>query len=155
MHDDFWYHAGKEESEQAYREPKVRPIVSVLHDLQRVALEIDSPVEILLVECLHGDLILPAVLDPVLLLSKLQVMLHWPTRVPCLFVLPRRDRGSNAPERDEDRHGSQDGKEDPGEESTTKLSSKVRGNESEQGEENDIRKALASRGVGGKGPVFN
>ena len=55
VHKHFRNHAGEEESEQTQREAEVGPIVSVFHNLQGIALEVDSTIKVQLVECFHRN----------------------------------------------------------------------------------------------------
>ena len=76
MHDHFWYHASKEEPKQAQREPEVRPVVPVLHNIQRITVEVDVTVEVHLVERLHGNLAPAAVFGAIRVFMEIEIMLN-------------------------------------------------------------------------------
>ena len=82
-------------------------------------------------------------------------MLDWSPRIPCLLVLPGRDRGSNPPKRYENWQKGEDSKEDPCEEPTTNLSGEIRRNDCDQGNQDDIGEALAARSIGREGPILD
>ena len=155
MHDHFWYHPSKEVPKQTNREPEICPIVPVLHDLQRIAFEVHCTVKIHLLKRLHRYFVLPPVLAPILLISKLEIMFDRPTRVSSFFILPGRYPGCNAPEGHENWYRGKDGDEEPCENATTDLPGKVGGNEGDQGEKNGIGKALAPRSVSREGSILN
>lgn len=71
MHEHFRYRTSKEETEQADRKPKVRPIVSVLHNFQCIALEVDGTIEIHFMEGFHWYLTLPMVFGTVILAMEM------------------------------------------------------------------------------------
>lgn len=98
VHDDFWHHSREEEPEQAHGEAEVGPVVSVLHDLKSVTLEVDKTVKVHLVEGLHWDLVLAAVLLSVGLAVEVEVVFDRETGVASLFVLARRHGRGNSPE---------------------------------------------------------
>ena len=82
-------------------------------------------------------------------------MFDWSPWIPCLFILPWRDRGSYAPKGYEDRQKGEDGKEDPCEKPTTNLPGEVGRNDADQGNQDDIGKALATGRVGREGPILD
>lgn len=53
MHDYLGHHTSQEETEEADGKSKVRPVVPILHDLQRIGLEVYSAVEVHLVKRFH------------------------------------------------------------------------------------------------------
>ena len=76
-------------------------------------------------------------------------------RISRLLIFPGRYGGSNAPECSKKRHEGHHGKENPREEPTADLSREVRRDETDQGKEDVIREALASRSVGGEGSILD
>lgn len=89
MHNDLRNHAREEIPEQTECELPVGPVVSVLHDLQSITLEIDLTVKVHLMKGLHGDLAFAIVPCPVFRVMELQVMLNTSTRVTSFLVLSR------------------------------------------------------------------
>ena len=113
MHYDLWNHPRKEVFEQADGESEVCPVMPVFHDFQRIALEVDSSFKIHLVKRLHGDLVLPTILDPVILTSKVEVMLGRPTRISRFLILPGRNCRRDTPKGHENGHRGEYSDEDP------------------------------------------
>lgn len=93
VHNNFRNKAKQDELEQTDRKPEARPIMSILHNLQTIPIEIHVAIKIHIVERLHRNLILPSVLEPVSLILEREVMFDWTTRKPSLLILPRRERG--------------------------------------------------------------
>lgn len=155
VHDDFGHHASKEEPEERQSEAEVGPVVTVLHDLEGVAVEVDIAVKVLLVEGLHGDLAAAVVLGAVGLLVELEVVLNRGTRVASLLVLAGSVAGGNGPESHQDGDGSQNGKEDPCLETTTDLVGHVAGDTAEESEEDIVVERLATSCVGGERSVLD
>lgn len=90
-----------------------------------------------------------------LLITKLQVMLHWPTRVPRFLILARGDPRCDGPEGNEDREEGQEGEEEPCEEAAAEFEGQVPGDGGAEAEEEDVGERLAAGGVGGEGAVLN
>ena len=155
MHNDLGNHAREEEPEQAQREAEVGPIVPVLHHLQTIPLEIHFARKVHLVECLHGDLALAAILLPIVFALEGEVVLHGPTGVARFFIFARRDGGGDGPEDHNDGYGSEGDEEKPCEEATAELSSEIAGDEGEEGDEQGVGELLVAGGVGGEGPIFD
>lgn len=84
--------ASQEMLVQAHREPEASPVVSVLHAVKSITLEVNLPSEVLLVEGLHGDLALAVVLGAVMLAVELEVVFNRTTRVLGLLILSRGHR---------------------------------------------------------------
>lgn len=79
VHNDFWCELEKNELEQAEGEPEACPIMSVLHHLQHVAIELDVAIKVHVVEGLHGDLGISAVSRPVELILERKIVLNGAT----------------------------------------------------------------------------
>jgi len=90
-----------------------------------------------------------------LLVTELQVMLHWPSRVPRFFILARGDSGGDGPEGDEDREEGQEGEDEPCEEAAAEFKGQVAGNGGTENKEEDVGEGLAPGGVGGEGAVLD
>lgn len=155
VHDNLGHHASKEEPEERQSEAEVGPVVTVLHDLKSVSVEVDIAVEVLLVEGLHGDLAAAVVLGAVGLLVELEVVLNRGTGVASLLVLAGSVAGGNGPESHQDGDSSQDTKEDPGLETTADLVGHVAGDTAEESEQDIVVERLATSGVGGEGSVLD
>ena len=127
MHDDLWHHACKEESKQADGEPEICPVMSILHYLQSVTREVDSTVEVHLMECLHGNFVLAIVFGTVTLRLEMQVMFDRSSWITNFFILSWRNARGDGPESYQKRQSGEEGEEAPGEKSPTNLASKVGG----------------------------
>ena len=155
VHNDLGHHAGKEKPEEGQSEAEVGPVVTVLHDLKSVAVEVDITVEVLLVEGLHGDLAAAVVLCAIGLLVELEVVLNGGTGVASLLVLAGSVARGNGPEGHEDRDGSQETEEDPGLEATTNLVGHVGGDAAEESEQDIVVERLAASCIGGERGVLD
>lgn len=87
MHDDLRHHPSQEKPKQTERKFPIGPIMSILHDLQRIAFEVDLLIEVHLMKCFHWDLAFAMVPCSILLIVEMQIVFDRPTRVPCLLVL--------------------------------------------------------------------
>lgn len=58
MHDDLGDHTGQKVAKQAKGELPIGPVVSVFHDLQCIALEVDFAIKVHLVKGFHWYLVL-------------------------------------------------------------------------------------------------
>ena len=103
MHNDFWCELEENKSKQAQSKPEARPIMSILQDLQSVAIEFDISVEVHVVEGLHGDLVSSPILEPIGLILEGKVVLDRASRVSGLLVYARTECRDHSPE------GQQDG----------------------------------------------
>ncbi len=88
MHDDLGHHTSQKVAKQAEGELPVGPVMSILHDLQGVALEVDFAIKVHLVKGFHWYLILAIISRPVILVVEFEVMFDRTTGVPCLLVFP-------------------------------------------------------------------
>jgi hypothetical protein len=93
----------------------------VFKGLERVpSLKFNLSVEVFLVESLHWDFVLPAVLDPVAILVKIKVVLDRATRVFHFRILARGGRRCDGPEDHQDGYGSEGADDDGHVKSSTK-----------------------------------
>jgi hypothetical protein len=111
MHDDLGDHAEKEILAEPDGEAEACPVVSVLQDLESIAVELDVSVKIHLVESFQGDLVLAMVLELVGAVLEGEVVLDRPARIFGLFVLSGADCRGNHPEAGEDGKGGNEAKE--------------------------------------------
>lgn len=148
MHDDLWSELEEDELEQADGESEVGPVGSVLEDLETVAIELNIAVEVHVVEGLHWDLGLSAVLELVGLLLEGEVVLDWATWKSDLLVLARAHARHDEPERDEDWDGGEEGKEDGSLQASADLPRHVGGRNEQQRKESDIGERVAAWSIG-------
>ncbi len=90
MHDGLGQHAKQEEFEEAEREAEIGPIVAVLHYFEAIAFEVNLSVEVHLVKCFHWNPVLARIFYSVTLLMKVQIVLHWSTRISSFLIFARR-----------------------------------------------------------------
>lgn len=155
MQNDLGHHASQEEDEQAHGELEAGPVVPVLEDLKSIALEVNLASKVLLVEGVHGNLVLAIVLVLVLLVIELDVVLDGLAGVARLFVLTRAKGGCHGPKGHENGNGTQDDEEEPCLQTTTDLEGEVEGNTSEQSKEDVVVEAVAAWAIGGQGSVLD
>jgi hypothetical protein len=143
VHDELGNHAQQEVLDQADSETEAGPVVTVLHDLQAVAFEVDITVKVHLVEGLHGDLVGAMVLGTIGLLLEIKIVLN---RTAGVFGLGRLTGGDGRDEKPPSRQDGdikEDGKEDEGLETATNLPLQPEGNAQQEGEQD-----LVVEGVG-------
>lgn len=92
VHDNLGNHSSQEVFKQAQRETEAGPVMSVLHCLQGVTLEVHLVVKVHLMERLHWDLALAMVLDPVMLAVEVQVVFDRSSGIFDFLILPGRNR---------------------------------------------------------------
>lgn len=119
MHKNFRYHAGEEEPVEAEGESEAGPIMPILHHLKRIAVEVNIPVKVLLVEGLHRDSRFSAILLLVLRFAKGEVVFNGESRKFRLFILAWGEAGGRHPEDRKDRDCEEDDEEDPCLQATT------------------------------------
>lgn len=87
MHDNLGHHTEQEELEEAECETEICPIVAVFHYFEAVAFEVNLPVEVHLMKRFHWYSVLARIFYSVILIMKMQILLHGSTRIPSLLVL--------------------------------------------------------------------
>ena len=113
MHDHFRHHTSEEKAKETDGEPEVGPIMTVLQNFQGIALEVDRPIEVHLMESFNWYLALAMVLHSVFLAVELNIMLDWTARKSSFLIFSRRDGGGYVPECSEDRNTGEKSKEQP------------------------------------------
>ena len=155
VHEGLRDQAGENKLDQADGEAEAGPIVSVLEDLEAVAVELDVAVEVHLVEGLHGDLVLAIVFGLVRGLLEGEVVLDGAAGIPGLLVLAGRDDRGDDPEGSEQGDGGKDGEEESSLQATANSPGEVEGDTSQDGEEEDVREALGSGSIGGERGILD
>jgi hypothetical protein len=112
VHDNFRDEAKEEELEQTQSKSEACPVMSVLQDLQAIAIELNLTIKVHVVESLHGDLIPSAIPNLIRLVLEGKVMFDWASGKSGLFVLARSEHGVKQPEGGEDGDGGKESKED-------------------------------------------
>lgn len=155
MHNDFGKHAKEEELDQANGESEARPVVAVLESLETVALEVDVTVKVHLVEGLHGDLVVAAVLEAVRVLLEVEIMLDATAREAGLFVLAGAQGGNDQPPGAEEGEIDDEGKEDGGFEATADLPAHPPWDQSEDRDEDVVVERVGAGAISGEGSVVD
>ena len=123
MHNHLRCETEEHEFEEADSKSEACPIMSVLEHLKTVAIEVYFTIEVHVVECLHGDLVPPTILEFIRLSLEGKVVLDWATRKLHLFVLARSKRRDESPEGEQDRDGGEEAEKDCGLQTTPNLPS--------------------------------
>lgn len=155
MHNDLGNHAKEEKLDETNGEAEAGPVVSVLHNLETVALKVHVTVEVLLVESFHGNLLVTLVLVSVGLLLEVEVLLDGTTRESNLVVLSGRDGRDDQPPGAEKGEISKEGKEDGSLETTTDLPAEVPGDKDEDGDQAIVVEGIGTRTIGREGSIVN
>lgn len=124
VQDDLRKHSGQEELEQRKSETEAGPVVSVLHGIQTIALEGHLSIKEELVESLHWDLVVTAVLFGELGRVELEVVFHSAVGEFNFFIQTRRVGRSHGPES----HENGDNKDQEEQHKTLESSSNLPGN---------------------------
>ena len=89
MHDKLRHHSEQEEPEETKSEAKVCPVMTIFHEFEAIAFEINLAIKVHFMKCFHWNPVLAIILYPVVLIMKMQIVLYRSTRVPSLLVLAR------------------------------------------------------------------
>lgn len=155
MHDNFRCEREENMLEQIQRESEACPVVSILQDLQAIAIYVNFTIEELGIECLVRDLGMSAILGLVLGILKCEVVLNWAAWELDLLVLARTERGCQIPETDQDGDGCEKTKEYAGLQSTTDFPREVCRHTSNQAKEGEVGEASVSSSVGGERGILD
>jgi hypothetical protein len=112
VHNDLGCKLEEDKFEQAQGESEGRPVVSVLHHLQRVSVEVNIAIKVHIVECLHWDLVGSSILELVGFILEGEVVFDWTTWNCGLFILAGTERRGEVPEADQDRDCREETEED-------------------------------------------
>lgn len=136
-------------------ETEAGPVMSVLKNIQSIALEVNISIKVLLEESCHGNLALAVVFDTVMLAVELQVVLDGTTRVFSFFILAGGSSRCNGPEGHQDWDCSEDGEEDGGVEATAELASNVERHADQKDDQEDIGEAVTAGRVCWEGGILD
>lgn len=89
VHDNLRHHSEKEEFEQTKSKAKVCPVMTILHDFEAVAFEIDLAIKVHLMKCFHWNPVFARIFYPVALIMEMEIVLYGSTRIPSFLVLTR------------------------------------------------------------------
>lgn len=150
VEDDVDEEGEDDELEQVNGEGEVGPVVTVLQDLQDVAVELDLAVQVHLSEGLQGDLVTAAPLGLVFGALEGNVVLDGTTGQLHLLVGARAEGGGKGPVGDQQGEDEDEGKEEPGLLAATEETGDESGNTDEDGCEEVVGEALVTGTVGGE-----
>jgi hypothetical protein len=102
MHDDLGSKLEEDEFKQAQGESEGCPVMSVLHDFQRISIEVNLTIKVHVVECFHWNLAGSSVLELVGIILEGQVMFDGATWNRGLFILARTEGRGEVPEPNQD-----------------------------------------------------
>lgn len=155
VHDELGNHAQQKVLDETDGEAEAGPVVTVLHNLEAVTLEVDVTVKVHLVEGLHGDLVGATVLETVGLLLEVQVVLDGTARELGLVRLTRGDGGDGEPPSCQDGQINDESEEDEGLEATANLPHQPERNSSEDGEQDLVVERVGARSICWEGCILD
>lgn len=79
MKNHLWQEAQEEVLEEAIRQAKIRPVMTILQHLKSVTIELHIAIEILLLKDLDWDLVIALVLLSICVAFECDVTLYWAT----------------------------------------------------------------------------
>lgn len=148
MHDELGNEGEEEVLDEAHGEGEVGPVVAVLEDLEAVAVELDVAVKVHLVEEVHLDLDIAAVLGLVLGVLEGQVELNRTAGELGLFVLARANGRDDEPPANKDGQVEDDGEENGRLPASANLPGEVGGDEHEEADEDVGMEAFSTGAIG-------
>lgn len=155
MHDELRNHAEKEELDQANGEAEASPVMTVLHNLQAVTLEVNITIKVHFVEGFHGNLVRSTVLGAISLLLEVEVEFDGTAGKLSLLIAARTNRGNDEPPSGQKGNINNQGDEDKSLQTTTDFPFQVVGYSKKDGNENSIAERVGARAVGGKGGILD
>jgi len=148
VHDDLRHHAKQEELDKANGKAEANPVMTLLHDLKAVTLEVDIAVKVHFVESLHGDLVGATILETVGVLLELEVVLDTTVGEANLLILARADGGDYKPPSGEQGKIDDEGEEEGGLESTANFSAEEPRDKDQDGDEDIVVEGIGTRAIG-------
>jgi hypothetical protein len=155
VHDDLRDHTKKKVFKERGGESKVGPVVSVLKNVQSIALEVNLAIKVKLVEGLHGDLVVSLVLGSEISVLELEVVLNAKVRELGLVADTGRIGRSNGPESKKDGEEPKKNKENVGVKATTDLVLAVIRNEEEERQEQGVGEMTGRWTVNNQSTIFD
>lgn len=144
MHDNLRCKLEEDKLEQAQCEPEGCPVMSVLHNFQRIPIEVNITIKVHIMECLHWDLIGSAVFELVGLVLEGKVMFDGAAWNGGLFILAGTEGRGEVPETDQNRDCREETEEDAGLQSAADFPGQIPWDECNEGDEEDVGEALVA-----------
>jgi hypothetical protein len=129
--------------------------VSVFHDLESIAIEVDVTVKVQLEKRLQGDPVSSVPSRLIRVVLEGQVVFHGTTGQLDLFVEPRADFGQDGPDGNKDWDRGEDAEEEGRLQTATEFPREPCWDPNQRTEEEDIRELLVTGAVGGERSVFD
>ena len=101
MHDYFRSEGEENMFKETGSESEAGPVVSIFHHLQAITVEINLTIKVHIVECLHRNLVLASVLQPIGLVLERKVMLDWTSWESDFLIFARSHGRYHAPKSEE------------------------------------------------------
>jgi hypothetical protein len=121
VHDNLGDHAKNKVLAKAPSEAEAGPVMSILHDLQAVTVEVNLIIKVHLAKRLEGDLVLAMVFGTVRLLLEGEVVFDGTAGVLGLLILARGQGRHGNPESSEDGDAGEESEEEGGFKTTSDL----------------------------------
>lgn len=141
--------------EQVEGEAKGGPVVTVLHDLEGVAVEVDLALDVLFVKRLHRDLVAPAVLGPVRLALEGEVVARGTAGDFDLVVEARAVRRHDLPDDHQHGDGGEDAQEDGRLGTAPKPRRKIPRRDNHGRRHGEVGELLIARPISGQRSILN
>lgn len=103
VHDQLRNHAKQEKFDQTNGESEAGPVMTVFHDLEAVALEINISIKVHFMESLHWDLVQTTVLGTISFLFKVEIEFNRTAGKLRLLIATRANRRNDEPPRGQKR----------------------------------------------------
>jgi hypothetical protein len=155
VHNNLGREVEEDEFEQADGKSEAGPIMSVLQNLQTIAIELDVAIKVHVVESLHRNLVPTAVFNLVGFILEGEIVLDRTSRKSGLFILARSEGRCECPEAEEDREGGEETEENSGLQSTANFPGQVEWDEAKKGEEEDVGETFSSGAICRERCIFN
>jgi hypothetical protein len=98
VHDNFWRKGEEDVLEQAKSKSEACPVMSVLHNLQTIPIEVNVAIKVHSIKCLQWDLVRPSVFKLIGLMFESKVVFNRAARVFGFFVFAGREGRGEVPE---------------------------------------------------------
>lgn len=103
VHDQLRNHAKQEKLDQTNGKSEASPVMTVFHDLEAVALEINISIKVHFMESLHWDLVQTTVLGTISFLFKVEIEFNRTAGKLRLLIAARANRRNDEPPRGQKR----------------------------------------------------
>lgn len=155
VHNELGYHAKKKELYQTNGEPEAGPVVTVLHHLQTVALEIDVTIKVHFMKRLHGDLVRSTVFGPIRIFLEIEVEFDRAAGELGLLIAARANRRNDEPPSCQKREINNQGEEDESLQAAADFPFQIVWNSKQNRYEDFVVERVGTGSFGGKGGILD